>query len=76
MTMKTIYHLEFHSSGKQHYFGSVSAIYEMFSPTMLGVSKWTLYSYRITPERPYSNDVCTIRRSVINRKANKKRINK
>ena len=51
-----------------HYFGSIAAIFETFTPKQLGVSKSRLWSYGITPERPYKNKNCIIYRGEIHRK--------
>lgn len=67
MTGKTIYHVELHD-GTHHYFGSVAAIYEVFDAKTLRIAKTSLWNYRITPDNPYQNSVCTIRKSVLTRK--------
>ena len=51
-----------------HPFGGISAIYDIFTPIQLGVSKSRLWSYGITPERPYKNKNCIIYRGEIHRK--------
>lgn len=50
------------------YFGSIAAIFDKFTPKQLGVSKSRLWSFGITPERPYRNKVCTIYKGEIHRK--------
>lgn len=67
MNGNKIYHVCF-GDNDNHYFGSIAAIFEQFTPERLGVSKSRLWSYGITPERPYKNKVCTIYRGEIHRK--------
>lgn len=67
MNGSKIYHLEF-KAGSHHYFGSITAIFDLFNSKTLNVSKYRLWNYKITPDNPYSNDMCTIRKGVIKRK--------
>lgn len=72
MNGNTIYHLEFHS-GAHHYYGSITAMYQIFDAKTLGVSKGRLYNFKLTPENPYMNKVCTIRKGDFKRiKTNRK----
>ena len=66
MNGRTIYHVEI--KGNHSYFGSVSAIYEVYSAEELNVSMSRLYSYGIKNGRPYKNKFCTIRRGLLIRK--------
>ncbi len=63
----TIYHLCL-GDGDNHYFGSISAIFDNFTSKQLNVSKYQLWEYGITAEKPYQNDKCTIYKDVIHRK--------
>lgn len=67
MNGNTILHVCF-GDDNHHYFGSIAAIFETFTPKHLGVSKSRLWSYGITPERPYKNKNCIIYRGEIHRK--------
>lgn len=67
MNGNKIYHVCF-GDNDHHYFGSIAAIFDTFPPERLGVSKSRLWSYGITPERPYKNKICAIYRGVIHRK--------
>lgn len=67
MNGNTLYHVQF-GDNDNHYFGSIAAIFEQFTPERLSVSKSRLWSYGITPERPYKNKICTIYRGEIHRK--------
>lgn len=67
MNGNTIYHVKF-SDDSHAYFGSIAAIFDTFTPERLGVSKSRLWSFGITPERPYRNKICTIYRGEIHRK--------
>ena len=53
---------------RHFYFGSVAAIFDVFTPDELGVSLPTLWNYGLAPDRPYINHKCRIYRGVINRK--------
>jgi len=65
----TIYHVQFRDAGESHhYFGSISAIYETFTPEQLGVAKSTLWGRKITPGHPYKNKTVIIRKGVLYRK--------
>ena len=67
MNGNTIYHVCL--EGALHrYFGSISAIFDQFTPEDLGVSKSRLWAYGITEEKPYQNKKCVIRKGVIHRK--------
>lgn len=67
MNGTTIYHVSF-GDDDNHYFGSISAIFDQFTPQDLGVSKARLWAYGITEEKPYQNKKCIIRKGVIHRK--------
>jgi hypothetical protein len=67
MNGNTVYHVSF-GDDDNTYFGSISAIFDIFTPERLGVSKSRLWSYGITPERPYRNNRIIIRKGVIIRK--------
>lgn len=75
MNGNTLYHVQF-GDDDNHYFGSIAAIFEQFAPERLCVSKSRLWSYGITPERPYKNKVCTIYRGEIHRKKGNRAISK
>lgn len=67
MNGNTIYHVCF-GDDNHHYFGSVAAIYDKFTPLDLGVSKSRLWAYGITETHPYRNAKCIIYRGKIRRK--------
>lgn len=50
------------------YFGSITSIFNRFSPEQLGVKKESLWSNHNFDERPYQNKLCTIRKVVVMRK--------
>lgn len=67
MNGTTIYHVCL--EGALHrYFGSISAIFDRFTPKELGVSKSWLWSYGITESKPYKNKKCIIYKGTIQRK--------
>lgn len=67
MNGKTIYHVSF-GDDENFYFGSLAAVYDRFTPSALGVSLARLYDVAITPEKPYRNDKCIIRKGILQRK--------
>lgn len=67
MNGKTIYHVSF-GDDENFYFGSLAAVYDRFTPSELGVSLSRLYDVAITPEKPYRNDKCIIRKGILQRK--------
>jgi hypothetical protein len=73
MNGNTIYHVCF-GDDNHHYFGSIAAIFDTFTPVELGVSKSRLWSYGITETRPYRNNKCIIYRGVIHRKKTNRKL--
>ena len=67
MNGNIIYHVCF-GDDLNHYFGSLSAIYDYFTPQELGVSRQRLYNYGITESKPYKNKKCIIYKGTIHRK--------
>ncbi len=67
MNGKTIYHVSF-GDDENFYFGSLAAVYDHFTPSELGVSLARLYDVAITPEKPYRNGKCIIRKGFLQRK--------
>lgn len=67
MNGTTIYHVCF-GDDNHHYFGSIAAIFDKFTPLDLGVSKSRLWAYGITDSKPYRNNKCIIYRGTIQRK--------
>lgn len=64
----TVVHLQLNVGDQHFYFGSLSAIYERFSPEVLGVALQTLYQHRIQSGKPYRNERCIIRKGIVHRK--------
>ena len=65
---QTIYHVQFKESGENHYFGSITAIYDIFTVEQGGVAKTTLWGYGITRVHPYENRKCIIHKGELHRK--------
>jgi hypothetical protein len=68
----TIIHLEFRDENRpqQHYyFGSITAIFEMFKAKDIGVTASRLYQVDIDSEHPYINRTCIVRKGEITRKS-------
>jgi hypothetical protein len=63
-----------HTGGRlEYFFGSLSAIYDMFTPEQIGCKVQNLWSFNIDYDKPYENRICTISKEVIIRKAQRKR---
>lgn len=60
---RTVVHLEI--DGKHFYFGSVKALCDNFSKEQIGISYKSLANFGISPEKPYRNKYCTIRKGVL-----------
>jgi hypothetical protein len=73
MTGSTLYHVHFKDSGEDHYFGSVSAIYEDFGEDQIGITPESLYNFGITSKHPYSNKKVIIKKGEHKRKPGKRR---
>lgn len=53
----------------RHFFGSVSAIFDMFSHEELCVNQNILYKHCFSEEKPYENDKCRISKQPVYRRA-------
>lgn len=60
---RLVIHLE--KDEKHYYFGSLAAIYTQFQPEEIGVAYGTLRNYKLTPDRPYQNQKCIIRKGIL-----------
>lgn len=63
-----IFHVEFNSNGSHFYFGSIAAIFDIFTTEEIGVTKKYLYYVNIAPRNPYTNKYVTIRKGPFYRK--------
>lgn len=63
----TIYHVCL-GDDNHHYFGSLAAVFDSFTPSELGVSLSRLYAFGITRRKPYRNGKCIIYKDLIHRK--------
>lgn len=73
----TIYHVHFKDSDikpMDYYFGSISAIFERFSDTQIGIKASSLYNLNLNEEvNPvYENKKCFIRKSTLITKSKSK----
>lgn len=64
---RTVIHLEI--NGEHHYFGSIASIYDYFTSQDVGVVYGTLRNYGLSPEHPYQNKKCIIRKGILHQKA-------
>ena len=63
MADRKVIHL--HIDGEDYYFGSVSAIYSMFTNEQLGIGYGSLRNYGLSLTKPYSNDKIIIKEGVL-----------
>jgi len=66
----TVYHLHFKDESLQkqdYYFGSISAIYEIFPKKKIGIQASSLYNYKFDENTNpiYENSKCLIRKDVL-----------
>lgn len=71
---RTVIHLQI---GELHeYFGSIANIFEFHSAEELGITYGSLRNYSLSPNNPYINSRCTIRKGVLHQKAGGRGIKK
>lgn len=63
MADRKVIHL--HKDGEDYYFGSLSAIFSVFSKEDIGIGYGALRNYGITPEHPYLNGKVVIKEGVL-----------
>lgn len=63
VAQRKVIHL--HKDGEDHYFGSLSAIFSVFSKEDIGIGYGALRNYGITPEHQYSNGKVIIKEGVL-----------
>ena len=63
MAERKVIHL--HKGEEDYYFGSISAIFSVFSSEEIGISYGSLRNYGITPEHPYNNSKVVIKEGVL-----------
>jgi hypothetical protein len=73
----TLYHLHFFDEEmpkKDYYFGSISAIYEIFTIKQIGIQASSLYNLKLDENtKPiYKNNKCMIRKDALLTKAQSK----
>lgn len=70
--MNKVYHVELKQPikklQKHSYYGSLSAIFDSFTPEHLGVKLTSLWSNHDFDKEPYENDICIIRLGELKRK--------
>lgn len=78
----TIYHVHFFETPineminpKDHYFGSISAIFEKFSKDQVGIKASSLYNLNldVITNPVYENNKCLIRKSILITKSKSKK---
>ena len=63
MADRKVIHLQ--KDGRDYYFGSVSAIFSIFTKDDLGISYGSLRNYGLSPEHPYSNGKIVIKEGIL-----------
>ena len=63
MADRKVIHL--HIDGEDYYFGSVSAIYSVFSKEQLGIGYGSLRNYGLSSTKCYSNDKIIIKEGLL-----------
>ena len=76
-TTITVYHLHFKDESlakRDYYFGSISAIFDVFPKKQIGIQASSLYNLKLNEESNpvYENAKCTIRKDVLISKAQSK----
>ena len=56
---------------KEYYFGSLAAIYEVFTPEQVGCKVENLWNVGVSDGEPYANKLCRITREAVVRKQQK-----
>ena len=72
ITTSNIIKVEFPGEQGEHYFGSLAAIYEVFTPEQVGCTLENLWSYKIEVGKPKKTKKCVISKHYIYRKQQKK----
>lgn len=57
----------------EYYFGSISAIYDRFTPEQIGCSKLTLWTHKLAPDKPKATAKCIISKHTLSRKPQNKK---
>ena len=70
---KELIHIEFkagfekptteNSEGKHYYFGTLAAVYEMFTPNDIGAARETIYKNWSDTSKPHETSKCFIRKN-------------
>lgn len=60
---RTVVHLEY--EGQHYYYGNLKALTDDFPKEKIGVSYNYLKNYNISPDKPYKNDKCIIRKGIL-----------
>jgi hypothetical protein len=66
----TVYHLHFFDekmTKQDYYFGSISAIYEVFTIKQIGIQASSLYNFKLDENNKpvYQNNKCRIRKDIL-----------
>ena len=79
MNGNTIYHVHLNvaiNGQLDFFFGSIAAIFDHLGPNHVGITKQSLYDFKILPGNPYRNKCCTITKgAILRKKGNRKKPN-
>lgn len=65
---RTVIHLHLLSKDIHEYYGSIANIFEYHTVDEIGIRYASLRNYVITPDKPYSNNKCIIRKGILKQK--------
>lgn len=60
---RSVVHLEI--NGEHYYYGNLKALTDNWNKEKIGVSYNYLKNYNISPDKPYKNDKCIIRKGIL-----------
>lgn len=69
---RLVIHLHLKTTDEHHYFGSLAGIYEVFGKDDIGLTYASLRNKAITPDTPFDNEKCTIRKGYLVAKETKR----
>lgn len=62
---RTVIHLHLLETDEHHYFGSIANVFEFYNSEQLGISYGSLRNYGLSPDKPYQNKKCVIRKGLL-----------
>ena len=62
---RTVIHLHLLKEDRHCYFGSIAKLCDYYGADVLGISYGSLRNYGLSPQKPYSNKLCVIRKGTL-----------